>query len=159
MSYYSVKDGIVRHSNNTMCSESTLKRAMMKGGSIVYDMYQDNVLFLPKGVMSNRPTGAVVWGQAVNVSPKEIQKVHIPTVAKAVKLKGILKPVNKIPSTSEGPKLSEITSKYNVLSEGVIELYETIIRTITTQKIPKDETNQAIIDKLNEILKLENIDY
>jgi len=181
MSYYSVKDGIVRHSNNTMCSDGTLKRAMMKGGSIVYDMYQDNVLFFPKGVMSNRPTGAVVWGQAVNVSPKEIQKVHIPTVAKAVKQKikskedtlptsTITKPKSKLFSTTqsanirrkqiileEDTKLLEIVKKYNILSEKAIELYEKIIKTIITQKIPKDEKRQAIIDRLNEILNFKNV--
>jgi len=86
MSYYSVKDGIIRQSDDTMCSESTVKRAMMNGGSILYDMYQNDILFLPRGVPSNRPIRHINWNKVISVFPTEISKVDsIITVAKAVK--------------------------------------------------------------------------
>jgi len=86
MSYYSVKDGILRQNDNTTCSESTVKNAMMNGGSILYDLYQDDVLFLPRNSVSNRPTGNIVWGNAINVDSTEIYKVSsIIKVAEAVK--------------------------------------------------------------------------
>ena len=88
MDYYLVKDGVVKQNGGSKCSVKKLKKAMMKGGSIVYDQY--NLTFIPKS--SSAMIGQVPWGQVINVAPKELSQVPLTSVEQAVK--------KTVPSTS-----------------------------------------------------------
>ena len=88
MSYYSVSNGIIMQnggSHRKRSSSNHLKKHMMQGGSIVYDLFDDDVLFIPKGVQVKDRVKGVLWGRAVNVAPKEIEKTSIPKIEQLVK--------------------------------------------------------------------------
>ena len=147
MDYYIVKNGIIKQNGGGKCSENKLKNAMMKGGSIVYDMYDDDILFLPKNNKIIKPS--ITWGNVINVRPKEIEKASISTITKVIKQ---FPKEQKAKVIKRGEELTEeIAKKYSILSTREVN---EIINEL--EKIDRDSTlvRMKNSNEYNEFIKL-----
>lgn len=112
MSYFSVKNDKIMYGGKRSTS-SALKQKMMGGGNIVYDMYKDDTLFIPRGVnVSNRPLS--MFGQVVNVAPKEINKASVNAIAESVQQKTLISKLKQT-DTSKIKVFDQNATGHNIL--------------------------------------------
>lgn len=151
MDYYIVKNGIIKQNGGNKCSENKLKKAMMNGGRIVYDMYDDDILFLPKNGKTIKPS--VIWGKVINVRPKEIEKASVAEIAKVIVKK--FSKEQKAELKKRGEELTEkVAKKYDILStkevKDILNELEKIDRDSTLVKMKNSKEYNEFIELLGD---------
>ena len=147
MSYYSVKNGNVYQNGGGLhkkCSKKTLKNNMMKGGSIVYDLLEKELLYIPKNVkVTNR--NDLLWGNAVNVAPKEITLAPVDKISEVVK---------SLQADKENVSVSSSSSKITKTTEEEVSLQSPLSKSTQDDKgkvsLPK-KTSTFNIDENNNV--------